>query len=163
VFVSDLVKVRYAFLRDSDGWPPVSSEDVWGVAVSEDMIRVDNIPWFVRDVSVGDLIRVRPLSAGLYKAVEKIAWSGNCTIRIILLDPGMEMRAGGIAEVVAKFDTLGADGEILATYNMAAINIPPSANVREAKMLLIEGEGKGWWTYEEACVGREWLAIDASK
>lgn len=47
------------------------------------MFRIDNAPWFIRDVAADDHFRAEPDADGLLWAGERLHWSGNCTIRVI--------------------------------------------------------------------------------
>ena len=85
---SDFVRVRFQLRQDDDGWPPVASEGVWAVPLGGDVVRLDNIPWFARNVASGDTFRTSTDSDGVRWAADKLAWSGNCTVRVIPFPDG---------------------------------------------------------------------------
>jgi hypothetical protein len=150
----DRVKLRYRLTPDPDGWPPVASEDLWAVLVSPDVARVDSIPWFVQNVALGDLIRVSGDQDGLLKPLEKLRWSGNCTIRVVsLLETDANTQLRGVMEELAEF---GVSGEVLQQYEMVALNVPASADVSRVKAFLDRGETDGIWSYDEGCIGGRW-------
>src|SRR6185503_5955277 len=78
----DRVRVVYR-LRQDQGWPPVTEERVWAVELADDLVRIDNIPWFVRDLALNDLVRVAPDASSVLRPIEKISWARNCTIRVV--------------------------------------------------------------------------------
>ena len=52
------VKVRFKLDVDHDGWPPAESEGLWAEPLGDDTFRVDNTPWFVRNLASGDVVRL---------------------------------------------------------------------------------------------------------
>ncbi|MCU1646944.1 MAG: hypothetical protein JWN03_7219 [Nocardia sp.] len=132
---------------DQDGWPPVGAENLWAMPSTEPgVVELDNIPWFVRGVSAGDLIQVCADSAGLLRMTELVAWSGNCTIRVV--PSTSEPSEGSLRQVIDNFVPLGADGEGLEQFGVVALNVPPDADIPGIKRLLQQGE------QEEAVTGR---------
>ncbi len=153
----DRVRVRFHLPRDDDGWPPASSEGLWAIRLSErHHVQLDNIPWFVRNVACEDVFTVSTDENGVLWAVERVSWSGNCTIRVIPFRDGP--LAGDMQRVLDTFIPFGIDGEGIAQYRMVALNIPPEADLVAAKRTLNEGESTGWWAYEEGCISDAWAA-----
>jgi hypothetical protein len=153
------VKVWFELPKDDDGWPPAASESLWAVPVAPDVVRLDNTPWFVRNVASGDLVRVRRRDDGRLWADERIEWSGNCTIRIVPFGKGP--LGGSRQRVLDAFAPLGVSGEGIEQYGMVALDVPPNVDLSAVKRLLREGQRDGWWDYEEGCVGDAWLDADA--
>lgn len=148
------VKVRFELPKDPDGWPPATSEGLWAVPVAPDIVRLDNTPWFVRNIACGDRVRVREGADGVVWAEERVQWSGNCTIRII---PYREGPLGGSWQrVVDAFTPLGVTGEVIEQYRMIALDVPPDVDLAVVKRLLRDGERDGWWGYEVGCGGDAW-------
>ncbi len=76
------VKVRFRLEQDEDGYPPAGSEGLWAVPLGGDAYRIDNTPWFARNVAVGDVFLAESDTDGRLWAIERLRWSGNCTIRV---------------------------------------------------------------------------------
>ncbi|WP_187280381.1 DUF4265 domain-containing protein [Streptomyces sp. IB2014 016-6] len=150
---SDRVRVVYK-LQQEQGWPPVEEEGLWAVALSDDVVRIDNIPWFVRDLAVNDLVGVVKDRSGILRPTEKLSWAGICTIRIIPYSENS--RFSNLQEVLDLFTPLGVTGEGLGQLGMVALAVPPDADVAAVKQLLCQGFEAEWWDYEEACVGGSW-------
>ena len=89
--------------------------------------------------------------------VERLSWSGNCTIRVIPLREGP--LGGSQAAVLDLFLGLGVTGEGAGLYPIVALTIPPDIDHAAVKTLLRTGEADGRWGYEEGCVGDAWVAI----
>ncbi|GAA1401109.1 DUF4265 domain-containing protein [Catellatospora coxensis] len=154
---NDYVKVWFALDQDDSGWPPAGSEGLWAVRLSPEVVRLDNTPWFVRNVACGDLFSVERDHRGQWWAGERLQWSGHCTIRVAPLGDGPS--AGSLRDVLDRFSTLGATGEGIAQFGMVALDVPPTADVAAIKRCLVDGQDAGWWAYEEGCVSDAWLAL----
>jgi hypothetical protein len=149
-------RIRVVFqLEQNDGWPPVASERLWAMPVDVDLVRIDNVPWFVRDLSLNDIVRTRARAGeGDLEAVGKVSWSGNCTVRIIPYESGRF--PGGLQGVIDIFSPLGVRAEGIEQFGMIALSVPSSADIPGVKGLLIRGAEADWWDYEESCIGDAW-------
>ena len=151
------VKVRFRLEQDEDGYPPAESEGLWAVPLGGDAYRVDNTPWFARNVAADDVFLAEPDSGGRLWAIERLRWSGNCTIRVIPYSDGP--LAGSQRAVLDVFVPLGAEGEGYGSgLNIVALTIPPEADLTAVKRTLQQGEADGTWAYEEGCISSEWSA-----
>jgi Domain of unknown function (DUF4265) len=149
------VKVRFKLDIDEDGWPPAESEGLWAEPLSDDTYRVDNTPWFVRNLATGDVVRALAGSDGVLWAIERVTWSGHCTIRVIPRASGPLL--GDRQAVLDAFIPFGVTGEGIEQYGMVALDVPPEADARKVKALLVAGENDGRWHFEEGCVGDAWV------
>ncbi|NEA75040.1 DUF4265 domain-containing protein [Streptomyces sp. So13.3] len=150
---SGRVQVTYQ-LEQNDEWPPVGSERLWAIRLSPNLVRIESAPWFVQDISLGDIVRTTTDPNDELRAVEKISWSGNCTVRVIPFQSGP--LAGSLQAVLEKFSPLDVYGEGIEKFGMVALTIPLSADAMAVKGLLIQGFDLEWWDYEESCVGEAW-------
>ncbi|MEV0582730.1 DUF4265 domain-containing protein [Nonomuraea sp. NPDC050310] len=151
------VRVVFELEQDEDGWPPAGSERLWAIPVAPGRVRLDNIPFFVRGVACGDVVRTELDAEGTIWAKEVVEFSDNCTIRVV---PGRNGDLeGDLNTVLNLFAPLGVEGEGLAQFGLVALNIPPAADLAGAKRLLVEGQD-GWWDYEEGSVTAVWRALD---
>lgn len=149
------VKVWFALDRDEDGWPPVGIESLWAVEVGEGVVRIDNVPFFVRHLACGDLVRTRvgPEDGRLYFE-EQLRWSGNCTVRVIPYRDGpME---GDMQAVLGLFRALGVSGEGVERFGIVALDVPANTDFGPVRKLLARGVTEEWWDFEESCVGVAW-------
>ncbi|HEX2212988.1 MAG TPA: DUF4265 domain-containing protein [Mycobacterium sp.] len=154
----DMVKVRFLLPRDDEGWPPAESEGLWAEPMGDDLYRIDNTPWFVRNLSQDDIVKALAGSDGVLWAVEKVEASGRQTVRVIARSDG-PLRGDPVA-VRESFESLGVPCEVMQQpVRMAALDIPSEVRSRDVKALLVERQADGWWDFEEGCVTQEWLAI----
>ncbi|MDO5680638.1 MAG: DUF4265 domain-containing protein [Pelistega sp.] len=72
-------------LEVSDGYPPVAEESLWINEINDRLYEIDNIPFYTRDVSLGDIVSATQEEGILYfRSV--IRDSGNSTLRVIFFD-----------------------------------------------------------------------------
>jgi Domain of unknown function (DUF4265) len=154
--VPDFVKIRFPLEQDADGWPPAHHEGLWAVPVEGDTFRLDNTPWFARDIASGDIVRAE-MREDEWWFLERLHWSGNCTIRVIPFRHG-PIR-GDRKAILEMFDSLGVTGEGVERFGMVVLHVPPEADLAAVQRLLKRGFDEGWWDYEEGCVGDAWLQI----
>jgi len=148
------VKVRFQLTVDSEGWPPVGSEGLWAEPLGDDLFKIDNTPWFVRNLATEDVVRALAGSDGVLWATEKVRWSGRFTIRVIPRRDGP--LAADRQAVLDAFAPFGVSGEGVEQYGMVALDVPPVAELSAVKALLRAGEADGRWYFEEGCIGDDW-------
>ncbi|MFG1990602.1 DUF4265 domain-containing protein [Actinoplanes sp. NPDC048988] len=148
-----LVKVFF-HIRVEDGWPPVGTESMWARPVSDDVVELDNVPFFARGVSCGDHVRVVRDDNGTLTAVEVVEWSQRCTVRVVPFRAGPLQ--GDRQRVLDEFAAVGVTGEGIEQYNIVALDVPPTADLSAVKRLLRDGAELGWWDYEESNIGDAW-------
>jgi hypothetical protein len=153
------VKVMFQLPPEGNGWPPASSEGLWAQRVGENVYRVHNIPWFVRDLAREDLVRALPGAGGVLWAVERVAWSGALTLRVSPFKQG-PLR-GDCRAVLDAFAPLGVVGEGFdEKLGIVALDVPAGVSLRPVWDLLVNGCNRGWWGFEEGCVSAEWRALN---
>jgi hypothetical protein len=154
-----LVKVRFSLPEDDDeGWPPVTSEGLWAEPLGGDRYRIDNTPWFARNLSAHDIVEALADDDGVLWATKKVRSSGRLTVRVIPLGAGP--LGGDLQAVLDTFADLQVVGEGAApAFHIVALDIPADADHREIVSRLRAGEENGSWEYEEGSVTDEWLAL----
>jgi hypothetical protein len=154
----DLVKVRFLLPREDEGWPPAESEGLWAAPLGDDLYRIDNTPWFVRNLSADDVVKALAGSDGVLWAVEPVQWAGRLTVRVIPRRDGPLQ--GDTTPVVDALEPLGVRCEVMQRpVQMVALDIPADAPLVPVKALLQQRTSDGWWDFEEGCVSQEWLAL----
>jgi len=153
-----MVKVRFSLAQDEDGWPPVTSEGLWAETVGPDLYRIDNTPWFVRNLAADDVVVALAGSDGVLWVTEKSEWSGRLTIRVVPFAAGP--LAGDRQAVLDAFAALGVSGEgSNDQYRLVALDVPPDVDLVAVKRLLEAGRADGRWQFDEGCVSEAWVAI----
>jgi len=145
-------------LEIQDGWPPVSGERVWARRLDLDQFEIDSIPWFVRGIASGDIVRAVQRDGEHPTFTERIRWGGNLTIRIIPFSAGP--LHGDLQAVIDLMTPLGVETEgALPAYPIVACNVPPSVDLAALKELLHRGKADDAWEYEEGCVSDAWIGL----
>lgn len=80
-------KILFALQPDEDGFPPYVCESVWATKGDDGCYKVDNIPFFTREATLGDVIEVTEEEEELWFA-RTIVPSSNSLIRVIYFDHG---------------------------------------------------------------------------
>lgn len=115
-------------------------ESLWAVPMESGGYLIDNIPWYVREVALGDVVEAAPGEDGrLYFAGEILRHSGNRTVRLRLAEESLP-RSGAIQEALER---LGAESE-LDPSDLMAVNIPAAVS-EEARKFLEAGSLQGHW------------------
>lgn len=141
-----------AFRLDANEWHGHSIETVWCIDLGNGLFKLDNVPFYARDVAVGDVVRAASADGGLV-AVEVVRRGGHSTYRIITLDPTLGQEQ--FLERWRPLDALGCSFEGNGS-GLFAIDVPACVNLERLRQLLDVGVDDGVWDYEEAClVGRK--------
>ena len=53
---NEVVKIRFGLEQGADGYPPRGNEGLWAAPLGGGAYRVANLPWFVPDVALGDVV-----------------------------------------------------------------------------------------------------------
>ena len=140
-----------------EGWPPVAAERVWASHLGEDLYRIDNPPWFVRDIAVGDVVRAKPPRPDAHPVFEDVVEpSDHVTIRLICFRDGP--LGGDLAQALQPFTALGVYGEGASDYSMLALDVEPTAPLQEVVAILRRGVQDGSWEYEEGRITPAWIS-----
>lgn len=144
-------------LTVEDGWPPAGSERLWAYSLGDDRYRIDNVPWFVRDLAVADVVRAQVPSPESNPVFEEVLErSDHVTIRLICFRSGP--LGGDQARALEPFTALGVYGEGAAQYGMVALDIEPTAPLAAIVAALRRGVEDGSWEYEEGRITQAWIA-----
>jgi hypothetical protein len=125
--------------------------------LGDNRFRIDNPPWFVRDLAVNDIVEAAAASDDQHPVFTRmIQRSEHVTIRIICLWAGP--LNGNLRKVADIFTPLGICAEGFAKYGMVALDIPPDAPLTEAYRRLVSGQRDGSWEWEESRITPAWTA-----
>ncbi|MFS8066930.1 MAG: DUF4265 domain-containing protein [Byssovorax sp.] len=121
-------------------------ESIWAIE-REDGYEIDNIPFCVKSLSVGDLIAARRDENGLLWFTKMLKPSGHITIQILF------SREEDVASFRAQLGQMGCESEGGDMPELVAVDIPPTVKYEDVKNLLDEAEHEGRLEYQEACLG----------
>ena len=151
--MAEMVKVVFELEPDEYGWPPATAEGLWAHDLGEGRYRIDNVPWFTREVSDGDVVSAEPRDDGQLWFAGALERSGHATFRLMVSEQD---------DVKAVRDELraeGIDSELhgLRLPQLISLDVPPSIDLGELHQRLEDGERSGRWEWEEGYVPDERL------
>ena len=141
--MSDHKKIRFTYENTND---ETEVESMWAME-REDGYEIDNIPFHVSSLAVGDLVAARRDEDGLLWFTKMIKPSGHTTIQILFA------RKEDAPPFRARLDQMGCESEGSDIPELVAVDVPPEVKYEEVKKLLDEGEREGRFEYQEACLG----------
>ena len=125
------------------------TESLWCQKV-ENGYAVDNIPFIVKGISLGDVISLEfDEDDQQYYFEDLVSRSGNSTIRIVFFNREVD-------EVRDWLNKKNCESEVLLAKNLVAVNIPHDVDYLPIKQYLDKGEEAGIWSYEESCLVHEY-------
>lgn len=89
-------------LVDEDEWPPYPAENIEAVLLADDLAEIVGVPWFVANLSRGDIVRVHHDGIG-YVGGAILSRGGHSTLHVIAADEQE------LATVVRELTALGAE------------------------------------------------------
>ena len=78
---SELVDVMFPLVDDEE-WPPYPAEMIDAVLIAHDLAEIRGIPWFVTNVSRGDIVQVRHDGIG-YVGGAIVSRGGHSTVHVM--------------------------------------------------------------------------------
>ncbi len=143
------VKIIIPLEQDEDGYPPVSAERIWALDAGEGRYKLDNIPFFARELALGDIVSAVPeegADEGILRYQRVVEPSGHSTFRVLVYDKAQIQAVRGLLE------QLGCGTEKSHLPRLVAIDIPPTVSLQAVRQALETGREQERWDYEEACV-----------
>jgi len=110
-------EMGFALEQRNKLWPPFAVEWIWCGDFEGDHLII-NAPFFVKGLSVGDVIRVTQNDDGHVVRFQPIERSSRSTLWIKAFQPD------GISDALERLRALGCNIEALAQYNYFAIDVP---------------------------------------
>lgn len=130
--------------EQSEGYP-VSTESLWFLEDGS-YLRLINIPFFIDDISMEDVLELKPIGEDLF-AIKRVAKrSGNSTIWVSLNvdDKGKER-----LEAIHALGC-GYEGGVLNAYY--AINVPSAVDIEKVFKILTSAENDEVLIFDCPCV-----------
>jgi hypothetical protein len=139
------VRIAFRLERDDEGYPPADIESLWASPVDGGAYEIDNIPFFVKGVSAGDIVDATLENDELWYAGTR-RYGGHWTLRVMVFD---ESQVGKYRQVVSDF---GCATELSHLPRLFAVDVPASAQREDLLAYLAEHEAQDLITYEEAAI-----------
>ncbi len=119
------VKVSFPLEVDEDGFPPIRVELLNATQLSPRTFRIDNAPFFVPNVSFGDVVSGEPCSIdGQFQFTSVVEPSEFTSVAIILLDSAMDTL---LMDLLRGLECVIEYGEF-GTFRVLAVAVPATTN-----------------------------------
>ena len=140
----DIIKVLFVKKRENGSF---EIENIWCNKTVDKYYIVDNIPFVVDRISLGDVIRVElDEEEDRYYFEDFVAVSGNSTVQMHVHDEKI------ISKTRDDLSILGCETEAFLDRKIVAINVPKEISYHPVKVYLDKGEAANNWTYKESCL-----------
>lgn len=120
-------------LIDDEEWPPYPAENVEAVLLAHDLAEIVGVPWFITNLSRGDIVRVHHDGIGYVGGVI-VSRGGHSTVHV------MAASDDELAPVVRELIELGAQVNSGLEPPMLAIDVPEYMSLTVAVELLTAAE-----------------------
>jgi Domain of unknown function (DUF4265) len=138
-------KMTFTLNKDSDGYPPDEYETIWVEDLGENRYRIDNIPFYVCDISPNDVVEGDFI--GDHIVFRRVIFKSKLSvIRIIFFDRSKS------DSVMAELVRAGCRWEGSHLSNLYSIEVPDSVDFQTIIKLLNEQTARGIIDYEEASI-----------
>jgi hypothetical protein len=134
-------KIVFELEQDADGYPPDKWESLWGYEKENGYYCIDNIPFYAKGISSGDVVAVVP-TEGRLQFERVVHPSGNSVVRLYVSDVS-DMQA-----TRDSFRELGCESELHSNPKFVAVEIPSAVTAYPVDELLEAGAKSGRWEYE---------------
>ena len=114
-----------------DGYPPVSMESIWAEVTEEGYFKINNIPFYSKEISLGDIVSVIQKEENYLLYDKTIINSKNSTLRIVFFNENRKFKDN----ILTKLIDLGCGSEAF-NVNLYAINIPIQVDIEEIYIFL---------------------------
>jgi len=146
----EYVKVLFELEKEDEDYPPVNYERLWARRLEQGLFELDNIPFFVRDISAGDVVSARE-GDGEVVFSGVVRESGNSTLRVIVFD------ATQVEEIRRQLQSFGCSTE-LNVSKMLGVDVPAPIDLQAVRTWLMEQQSSGVLEFEDACIRHSDLA-----
>jgi hypothetical protein len=135
-------KIIFYVEQDEDDYPPFGVETVWASGSgSPGEYLIDNIPFFARQATLGDVVRANQSAAGL-EFERVVTRSSNSLLRVIVY--ALEMAE----QVRSRLIELGCSTEVFSGSRLIAVNVPAETSLKSVQDYLSDLEARDVATYE---------------
>lgn len=129
-----IAHVRFKLTQDSDGWPPVGTESLPAEWLGPDLARIQVPPLFVKNLSVGDAIRVTLDEDGYVQGFTHEKLSKRSTIWVLGgKDPERE-------NLITDLKRLGCNVERFREIKLLSIDVPADVAFPDVEAVLVKLE-----------------------
>lgn len=128
-----------------DGYPPIASEGLWCTLIPNGTFRVDNIPFYVPGLALGDTVSAEEVDGVLF-GTGVVKQAGHSTVRIAFFDDSV------VNEVRGTLQALGCTWESMKGGTFTTVDVPPEVVYADVIAFLAARAQADGLDYEESCI-----------
>jgi hypothetical protein len=138
-------RIVFKLERDEDGYPPSAWERLWANRLSDGSYEIDNLPFYVRDISLGDRVSAVERDGELH--FDKLLLrSRNSIVRVRVRN--LEQ----VELIRQELRGIGVESELSDLPGLFAALLPSDVDVQKVLEFLDERERAGQISFEESAV-----------
>ena len=138
-------KMTFILIKNEDGYPPDDTETMWVENLGNGKYRIDNIPFYIKDISPDDIIE-GDCSTGRLFFKKLIKKSNISVIRVVFFNINKS------DDVMDNLVKNGCRWEGSHLSNLYSVEIPDSGNLKKIKNFLDAQSSYGILDYEDASI-----------
>jgi hypothetical protein len=147
-------RILFHLDRTEDDWPPAATETLWAQPTGDGYYEIDNIPFFVKSIAVGDVVAAH-MEDGMLTFDRLVRPSGHSTLSVIV------SASTTVQTVRDELRAMGCDSELSHLPRLFSVDVPPEVDLRVIQAYLVQGNGEDRWDYAELCLGHEESPTDS--
>ena len=128
-----------------DAYPPVASEGLWCTVNENGTFRVDNIPFYVPGLALGDTVSAEEEDGVLF-GTGVVEQAGHSTIRIAFFDDSV------VDAVRRTLQAMGCAWESMKGGTFTTVDVPPAVVYADVLAFLSTLADADELDYEESCI-----------
>jgi hypothetical protein len=143
------VKIGFELEQDENGYPPDRWETLWAIESEPGLYCVDNIPFYVKGISSGDVVSAERDGEQMV-FIRLVRPSPNSVVRLYVSD------AAAVQAARDDFRALGCETELSNLPQLVAVEVPGNVSFDPVAKLLEEGQESGRWEYEDGVLRHQY-------
>lgn len=125
-------------------------ESLNGILLGSGLIKIDNVPFFVEEIAIGDEVKCSNSPGKKNYQFEEVIYEGtHKSVSILFINDLYKEQIYQFLKSKGCYCEYGEFGE----FNMLAVDISDDVIYEEIEQYLIEKETEGIISYAELCVG----------
>ena len=138
------IKILFKLKKDSDGYPPVDWESIWATQINYNNCIINNLPFYIYDLSFGDTISFNKLNDEFYfdKLINKSSYS---LIRVYCKNKDV------MEKLKLELELQKCKWEYSNTFSLASIAIPKDVFLKDVEIVISKYKNYDFIEYEIAC------------
>ena len=145
-------KIAFYLEQNEDGYPPISVELLNATAVSDGLFRIENAPYFTKNISYHDVVQANHSSVNdQYDFSRVVEESTFTSISIIILDAAMDVV---LMDILRGHDCVVEYGEF-GRFRVLSVAVPATTDYGELRQKLQWLEESEQISFSELAVAHE--------